>query len=73
MAVSGRPLSNTDASSPELAASTKGAHSRPGACGSLRSDIGSPESFSPIRVPPPALEKTVRPSAASRADEDHCW
>src|SRR5437660_1339365 len=68
--LSGKPLSNTDESSPEVCAITNGAQPSPGAAGSLASVTGSADSRSPIRVPPPGLLNTVRPSAAPLAPAD---
>ncbi len=70
VAASGRPLSKTEESLPVECVSTNGAASRPGSAGSERRVSGSLASRSPIRVPPPGLEKTVRPSAASRPPAD---
>src|SRR5271165_2057101 len=66
----GSPLSNTDWSRPEECATTNGAHSSPGYPGSENRSTGSAASRSPTRVPPPGLEKTVRPSPASLAPAD---
>src|SRR6202042_1224521 len=66
----GSPLSNTDWSRPEEWATTNGAHSSPGYPGSENRSTGSAASRSPTRVPPPGLEKTVRPSPASLAPAD---
>ena len=65
------PLSNTDARSDELAATTNGEHSRPAADGSEYSVNGRVVSFSPTRVPPPGAENAVRPSWAPRPSIDH--
>ncbi len=73
VAWAGSPLSNTDWSPPEEWAIRNGGHPGRASFGSLRSVSGSSLSFSPTRVPPPGLEKTVRPSAASRPDADHSW
>src|SRR5215472_15812510 len=66
----GIPLSHTDESRPEACATTNGALSRPGYDGSLNRSTGMSDSRSPTRVPPPGLENTVRPSAASRDPAD---
>ena len=74
MAGSGSPLSKTEASSPEECAITNGADSRPGSFGSLRSVSGSSrQPLADAGCRRPGLEKTVRPSAASRAAADHIW
>ena len=70
VACSGRPLSNTEESGPDACAITNGAQASPGARGSLDSVTGTGDSRSPIRVPPPGLLNTVRPSAASFAPAD---
>ncbi len=67
---SGSPLSNTEESAPDACAITNGAQRRLAARGSLDSVTGWADSRSPIRVPPPALLNTVRPSAASFAPAD---
>ena len=61
------PLSKTEADADEAPTTWNGAVSRPGAHGSLRRVSGSSASRSPMRLPPPALAKTLRPSSASRA------
>ncbi len=66
--VTGAPLSNTDwIPALDAVASSNGAHSSPGSAGLERREIGSPESCSPIRVPPAVAAYTLRPSSASRA------
>src|SRR6266404_4422421 len=70
VACRGRPLSNTEESGPDACAMTNGAQPSPGAPGSLASVTGCGQSRSPIRVPPPGLLNTVRPSAASFAPAD---
>src|ERR1700689_3234242 len=70
VSLSGSPLSNTEESDPDACESTNAAQARPGARGSLDSVTGCPASRSPIRVPPPGLLNTVRPSAASLAPAD---
>src|SRR5690348_8038784 len=67
---SANPLSKTEESGPDACATTNGAHCRPVARGSLDSVTGWVDSRSPIRVPPPGLLNTVRPSAASFAPVD---
>ena len=66
----GRPLSNTLLDADDAVAVTNGAHSMPGRSGSLVSETARVASGSPTRVPPPAAENTVRPSAASRPTAD---
>src|SRR6185369_5935964 len=67
---SGSPLSKTDESGPDACATTNGVLCRPAARGSLDSVTGWEDSCSPMRVPPPGLLNTVRPSAASFAPAD---
>src|SRR6185437_13271069 len=67
---SGSPLSKTEESGPDACATTNGAHCSAGVRGSLDSVTGWAVSRSPIRVPPPGLLNTVRPSAASFAPAD---
>src|SRR6266705_3279332 len=67
---SGSPLSKTEESGPEACATTNEAHCRFAARGSLDSVTGWEDSRSPMRVPPPGLLNTVRPSAASFAPAD---
>src|SRR5258708_1532310 len=57
------PLSNTDAVLPEDEATWNGAHSSPGAVGSLRMVTGRSVSFSPRRGPPPGAPDTLRAPA----------
>ena len=61
----GKPLSKTETSELEAAAATNGVHSTPAAKGSLKRVKGKEVMVSPRRVPPPSLEKTVRPSSVS--------
>src|ERR1039458_3783737 len=68
--LSGSPLSNTEESGPDACAITNGAQASPGVRGSLDSVTGCADRRSPIRVPPPGLLNTVRPSAASFAPAD---
>src|ERR1039457_2435749 len=77
--LSGSPLSNTEESGPDACAITngaqgspggRGARASPGVRGSLDSVTGCADRRSPIRVPPPGLLNTVRPSAASFAPAD---
>src|SRR5215472_6777031 len=70
VAPSGSPLSKTEESGPDACAITNGAQCSPRARGSLDSVTGWADSRSPIRVPPPGLLNTVRPSAASFAPVD---
>ena len=70
VAASGSPLSKTDDPGPDAWEITNGAHCRPAAAGSLRKVTGRRASRSPIRVPPPGLLNTVRPSSASLAPAD---
>src|SRR5580692_3885835 len=70
VALSGRPLSNTEESDPDACATTNGALASPGARGSLDRVTGCADNRSPTRVPPPGLLNTVRPSAASLAPAD---
>src|SRR4029077_8860485 len=64
------PLSKTEESGPDACATTNGVLCRPQARGSLDSVTGWEDSCSPMRVPPPGLLNTVRPSAASFAPAD---
>ena len=61
----GRPLSKTETSELLASVATNGVQAMPGSNGSLKSEKGSEVIVSPTRVPPPSLEKTVRPSSAS--------
>src|ERR1700683_74322 len=70
VALSGRPLSNTEESGPDACESTNGAQASPGARGALDSVTGCPDSRSPIRVPPPGVLNNGRPSAAPLAPAD---
>src|SRR2546423_1486018 len=70
---SSSPLSKTDWKAFEEYAATYGAHSSPGAAGSLRSVtlIGEePATLSPNDTAPPVLLNTERPSLASRREAD---
>ena len=58
-------MSKTETSEPLAPVATNGVQSMPGSNGSLYSVKGSVVIVSPTRVPPPSLEKTVRPSSAS--------
>ena len=64
---SGSPLSKTLSISLLVAVLTNGCASSRGYAGSEYMWKGLSESRSPMRVPPPRLEKTVWPSWASRA------
>ncbi len=61
----GSPLSKTETSELEAPVATKGMHSSPASSGSLERVNGNDVMVSPILVPPPSLENTVRPSSVS--------
>src|SRR5687768_5872715 len=66
---SGSPLSKTLVIDDDAVATTKGVVASSGSVGSLDSRSPAGPRCSPTRVPPPAREKTVRPSAALRPDD----
>src|SRR3984957_11333676 len=63
------PLSNTDTSELDAVAARNGSHSSPGSLGSLLRSNATSLKRSPLRLPPPGAEKTLRPSSASRPEQ----